>query len=152
MANTLTRYTQPSTVTRLPELVDKLFRDSFVMPTFWDQAFGGTAHPSLPVNLYETPESFVFHASLPGMTPDNLDIQVVGRELTIKGKVEVNTPEGGNWIWRGIPTGEFYQAFTLPVEIQSDAVQASYDYGILSLVLPKAEHARPKSIKVNVQK
>jgi HSP20 family protein len=138
-------------VTRLPDLVDRLFRDSFVMPSLWDRSFfGGTTRPVLPVNLFETPDGYIMHAALPGMNPDNLDIQVTGREITIKGKFEVNTPENGQWIWQGIPSGEFYETYTLPVEIDSENVQASYDHGILTLGLPKAEHLRPKNIKVQV--
>jgi HSP20 family protein len=152
MANSISRYEPQTSVTRLPDLVDRLFKESFVMPSLWDRSSGGMARPTLPVNLFETQDSYVFHASLPAVKPENLEIQVVGRELTIKGRFETSTPENGNWIWQGIPTGEFYESFTLPVEVQGDTVQASYDYGILSLVLPKAEHLRPKSIKVNVAK
>src|SRR5579872_3123956 len=154
MASNMTRY-QPQTngVTRLPDVLDRLFQQSYIMPSLWDRSFaGGGTRPTLPVNLFETPESYVFHAALPGVKPENLDIQVVGHELTIKGKVETSAPEKGSWIWQGIPTGEFYESYTLPVEIEGDNVQASYDFGILSLVLPKAAAHRPKNIKVNVTK
>jgi HSP20 family protein len=152
MATNISRYQPQTTVTRLPDLVDRLFRESFVMPTLWDRTAGGMTRPMLPVNLFETADSYVFHASLPGVKPENLDIQVTGKELTIKGTFEVNTPENGNWLWQGIPTGQFYETFTLPAEIDSANIQASYDYGILSVVLPKAEHVKPKNIKVNVTK
>jgi HSP20 family protein len=154
MATTITRY-QPQTtpLTRLPDLVDRLFRDSFAAPSFWDRSvFGGASRAALPVNLFETPEEYIMHCALPGMKPENLDIQVVGREVTVKGTYELNTPENGQWVWQGIPSGEFYETFTLPVEIESDKVQASYDHGILTLGLPKAEHLRPKSIKVQASK
>lgn len=153
MANTLTRYGAPRTsLTRLPDLVDQLFQDSFVLPGFWDRSYGGTSRPTMPVNLFESGDSYVMHLALPGLNPDNIDIQVVGREVTVKGKFELNTPENGQWIWQGIPSGEFVETYTLPVEIESDKVQASYDYGILTIGLPKAEHLRPKNIKVNVTK
>lgn len=151
MANSATRYTQ-SAAPRLPDMVDRLFRESFVLPTFWDRTSSDMAHPSLPVNLFETPESYVLHAALPGLKPDNLDIQVVGREVSIKGRFEVSTPENGQWIWQGIPSGEFRESYTLPVEVDSENTQASYDYGILTIALPKAEHSRPKTIKVTSTK
>jgi HSP20 family protein len=153
MADTVTRYhPQNGGLTRLPDLMDRLFRESFVMPSLVDRSVGGTARPSLPVNLFETPEGYVLHAALPGLDPAQLEIQVVGREVTIKGQFEAITPENGNWIWQGIPSGEFYETYTLPVEVQSDSTQASYAQGILALTLPKAEHLRPKSIKVQVSK
>lgn len=154
MANTVSRY-EPQTggMTRLPDIMDRLFQQSFIMPGLLDRTFtNGSQRSTLPVNLIETPESYVFHAALPGVKPEHLDIQVVGRELTIKGKIEVTLPEKGSWIWQSIPTGEFFETYALPVEIEGDSVQASYDYGILSLVLPKAEMHRPKSIKVQVKK
>lgn len=153
MSNSLTHYQQGPSVTRLPDLVDRLFRESFVAPAFFDRNWlGGTATPSLPMNLVETPDGYVMHAALPGMNTENLDIQVMGREVSIKGKYEITAPENGTWIWQGITTGEFFQTFTLPLEVDGDQVQANYENGILYLTLPKAEHVRPKSIKVNVTK
>ena len=153
MANTVSRYQpQQNGMTRLPEVMDRLFRESFVMPSLLDRSLGGNGRPSLPVNLFETPEGYVLNAALPGLDPEKIDLQVVGREVTIKGQFEAQVPENGNWIWQGIPSGEFFETYTLPVEVQGDSTEASYEQGILSLKLPKAEHLRPKSIKVNVGK
>ena len=152
MANTVSRY-QPQNgtgMTRLPEVMDRLFRESFVMPSLLDRSIGGNGRPSLPVNLFETPEGYVLDAALPGLDPEKIDLQVVGREVTIKGQFEAQVPEKGSWVWQGIPSGEFFETYTLPVEVQGDSTEASYQQGILSLKLPKAEHLRPRSIKVNV--
>jgi HSP20 family protein len=146
MADSVTRY-QPQ-ATRLPDLMDRLFRESFVLPGLMERN-GFT--PKLPVNLFESTDSYVMHAALPGLNLDNLEIQVVGREVSVKGKFEINTPENGNWIWQGIPTGEFYETFTLPIEVDSTATEAGYERGILSIVLPKAEHVKPKTIKVTAK-
>jgi HSP20 family protein len=151
MADTLTRY-QPTGVTRLPEMIDRLFQESFVLPSMVDRAFNRAATSSFPVNLIETPESYVMQAALPGLDTDNLDIQVAGREVGIKGSFESWMPEKGSWIWRGLPTGQVYETYTLPVEVESDATQASYENGILTITLPKAQHLRPKNIKVEVKK
>lgn len=151
MASTVTRYQPQNGVTRLPDLMERLFRESFINPSAVDRQFGNANRPTLPVNLFEFGDKYVMHAALPGLGTDNLDIQVAGREVTIKGTFEVATPEGGNWIWQGIPTGEFYETYTLPVELDGNSTEASYERGILSIVLPKAEHIRPKSIKVTVK-
>ena len=152
MATTLSRYQPQTTATRLPDMVDRLFRESFVMPTFFDSLWGGTARPSLPVNLYETNEGYTLQAALPGINPDNVEIQVVGRDLSIKGRFESWSQDNVKWIWRGMPTGEFFESYTLPADVEGDKVQATYEHGILSITLPKAEHARPKSIQVSVKK
>ena len=84
MADSVSRY-QPQGATRLPDLMDRLFRESFVTPGLIER--NGVSVPRLPVNLFETPDSYVMHAALPGLNLDNLEIQVVGREVTVKGKV-----------------------------------------------------------------
>lgn len=150
MADTMTRYGQQSGVTRLPDLMERLFRESVVMPGFLNGQYD-TGRTSLPVNVFETNDSYVLHAALPGLNPENVDIEVVGRKVSIKGAFEINTPEGGSWLWQGIPTGEFYETYTMPVEVDNTAVEAGYERGILSIVLPKAEHVKPKSIKVTVK-
>lgn len=148
MASTMTRYQPQNGVTRLPDLMDRLFRESFVAPGLLDRSLSGSGRPALPINLFETKEAYVMHAALPGLNPDNVEIEVVGRDVTVRGKFEINTPDGGSWIWQGIPTGEFYETYSLPVEVDSTSTEASYERGILSIVLPKAEHVKPKTIKV----
>jgi HSP20 family protein len=110
------------------------------------------ARSALPVNLYETENGYVLQAALPGINPENADIQVTGREITIAGRFESAAPEKVTWIWQGIPSGEFRETYTLPVEIEGGKVEASYEYGILSVTLPKAEHLRPKNVKVAIKK
>jgi|SRR5579884_2767608 len=152
MANTVTRYQPNGSVTRLPDVMDRLFQQSVLLPSFFDTAFRGEpARPMLPVNLIETADSYVMQAALPGINADKLDIQVVGREVTIKGQFDVAFPENGTWIWHGIPTGEFYETYTLPVDVEGAKTEASYEHGILWLTLPKEEHARPKNVKVSVK-
>jgi HSP20 family protein len=152
MADTLSRYAPQNGITRLPDLMDRLIRESFVMPSMVNGSANTGARASFPVNLFETPEGYVLTAALPGLDPAKLDITVVGREVSIKGQFAVAAPEGGTCIWQGIPSGEFFETYSLPAEVQGDSTQAGYEYGILTLTLPKAEHLRPKSIKVNVSK
>jgi HSP20 family protein len=152
MQNTVTRYQPQPTTTRLPDLVSRLFNESFVMPSLFDSTgFGGTARPSLPVNLYESTESYVLQAALPGLDAENLEIKVTGREIAIKGQFQSQIPENVSPIWQGIPTGQFYESYTLPADLDSEKVEATYEHGILWLTLPKAEHMRPKQVKVSVK-
>ena len=150
MATQLTRYQPGTGVTRLPDMVDRLFRESFVMPSLFGDLWGGTARPGLPANLFDTGDSYILQVALPGINPENADIQVMGRDLTISGNFETVQPENASWIWQGLPTGQFYEKYTLPLEVERDQVHATYEHGILSITLPKTEHAKPKSIKVSV--
>jgi HSP20 family protein len=152
MASSVTRYQPQSSLTRLPDMIDRLFQESFVAPTAIDRFFGGTSRPSLAVNMYESAEGYTLEAALPGLSPDSLDIQVAGREVQLKGKFQREVPENVTWIWRGIPSGDFFETYSLPAEVDGDKVEATYDAGIVTIKLPKAEHLRPKSIKVSVAK
>jgi HSP20 family protein len=150
MTNTMTRYGQSNGTTTLPDLVDRFFRENLGTPGLIERA-SGSFRPSFPVNLFETKDAYVMHAALPGLNLENVEIQVMGRKVSVHGKFEINTPEGGQWLWQGIPTGEFSESFTLPLEIDSTRTEASYERGILSVVLPKAEHAKPATIKVTAK-
>lgn len=84
---------------------------------------------------------------------DTLDIQVMDCQVSVKGRFEIPTPEQqGAWIWRGLSDRDFYESYTLPVQVDADKTEATYDHGILTLTLPKADHARPKSVKVTAAK
>jgi HSP20 family protein len=151
MQNSVTRY-QPQPATRLPDLVSRLFNESFVMPTLFDRAtLGGASRPSLPVNLYESNDSYILQAALPGLDTENLEIEVTGHEVALKGQFQSQIPENVSPIWQSIPTGQFYETYMLPADLESDEVEASYEHGILWLTLPKAEHMRPRQIKVAVK-
>lgn len=152
MEGTLTQYQPQTGLTRLPDVMNRLFNESFVLPSLFGETWsGGAARPTLPVSLYETPDAYIMQAALPGLQPENVDINVTGREVAIKGQFQSWTPENGRVIWQGIPTGQFYETYKLPVDLQSDKVEATFEHGILSITLPKAEHLRPRSVKVEVK-
>ncbi len=145
MANTITRYTRPNMVpTR--SLIDQLLEGSFFAPAAMDRWMNQT--PTQPANLIETNEAYVVQAALPGLDADKLEINVAQRDLTIKGTYEFENVENGSYIWQGLPSGEFTQTFTLPGEVTGDGAEATYTNGVLSVNIPKAQHARVKSIQV----
>lgn len=102
------------------------------------------------LNLWEDGEALYVEAELPGVNQEDLEILVVGNELTIKGRRPPR--EGQNLTYhrqeRGF--GEFSRAISLPVEVDGDKVEAKLRNGVLMLRLPKAEAARPKKITVSV--
>lgn len=150
MAGTITRY-QPTTINSLPDVVNRMFNEGLLLPSFFDRQLSRLERPFLPVNLVETQDGFIMQAAVPGLKFDTLEIQVMGRELSLKGEFGVQKPENGSWLWHGLPDGEFYETYTLPAEIDSEKVEAHYQDGIVALALPKAEHLRPKKIKVTVR-
>jgi HSP20 family protein len=146
--NTLTRYNARDVVpTR--SLIDQLLEGSVFAPSMMDRWFNQNAPAtSFPANLVENDEGYVVQIGLPGLNPEKLEIQSLNRELRIKGVFEPAHFEKGNYIWNGLPQGEFTQAFTLPAEVASDGAEATYTSGILTISLPKAEHAKVRNIPV----
>lgn len=147
MAN-LTRYNPFNEVVSLREAMDRLFEDSFIpsrSPNFWGTRATGA-------NLHETSEGFTLQLPMPGVKPEDVEITVQQDIVHLKWETKVQAPEGATTHWSGFQSGQYQQAFTLPSPINADQVQASYTDGILTLQLPKAEHAKARTIKVNAAK
>jgi HSP20 family protein len=104
------------------------------------------------VNVEEKEESFEITAEVPGMSKEDLDIEVQDDVLTIKGekKFEKDEKEANYHICER-SYGTFQRSFTLPENVKTDDIEAEYKDGILKLVLPKVEPVKPKEIKVKVK-
>jgi HSP20 family protein len=101
----------------------------------------------LPLDVYTTPEEIVIVASLPGLTPEEVDITIDGDRLTIQG--ELRPPlENVDYLFQERLYGPFSRTLTLNVPIDEDEAEAVFENGVLTLTLPKAEESKPKSIEV----
>src|SRR5260370_4399289 len=107
---------------------------------------GGGAYP--PMNVFRKGDDFVVIAEVPGVKKSDLEVQVKGSTIRLAGAKSVSYPEKVAVHRRERLGGEFDRAVTLPVEIDPDGVKAEYRDGVLALFLPRAEHDKPKSIKV----
>jgi HSP20 family protein len=101
-----------------------------------------------PINVWETEESYYVEAELPGFTMEELDVTVLGDEVTIKGERKAQTPEGAAYLRRERRAGSFCRSWTFPAEINSEGVQATLKDGVLLVTLPKAESSLPRKIQV----
>jgi HSP20 family protein len=110
----------------------------------------GDFFPSLEVK--EDENQFSFHLDVPGMERKDLDISVTGNTLTIKGeRKEEESKKGKGYFYSERKYGSFQRSVELPVEVDADKVTANYKDGVLELLLPKSEKAKPKQIKVDVK-
>jgi len=102
-----------------------------------------------PVDIVEETDRLVLRAELPGLRAEDIDIKVENGTLILRGEKkqekEVNT-ESAHRLERYY--GTFARSFVLPVSIAADAIQARYKDGVLEVVLPKAEEAKPRKIKI----
>lgn len=102
---------------------------------------------SLGVNVREEDDAYMLSALVPGLTADELNIQVLDDVVRIEGEYKADETA---YLLRELPNGTFSRTLRLPTVIEADQVEARITDGILTLRLPKAESARPKKIKVNV--
>jgi HSP20 family protein len=131
----------------LREATDRLLEDSFVRPRRqWGE--GTQERPfNLPLDVYTTADEIVITASLPGLTPDEVDISIDGDVLTIRG--EMRGPlENVDYLFQERAHGTFARKLTLNVPVQADKAEAVFEHGVLTLTLPKAEEVKPRAIKV----
>jgi HSP20 family protein len=103
---------------------------------------------TLGVNIREEDEAYVLSALVPGLTAEDLNIQVLEDVVRIEGEYKLDE---NRYLVQEIPHGSFARTLRLPAPIDSDQVEAKIADGVLTLTLPKAESARPKKIKINVK-
>ncbi|HVA00263.1 MAG TPA: Hsp20/alpha crystallin family protein [Terriglobia bacterium] len=130
---------------------NRLFNDA-IAKTFSEEEPGSRAWMP-PVDIYETDDSLVLKAELPGINPDDVEVRVEDNTLYLKGERKFQKDvkeENLHRVERSY--GMFSRSFVLPNSIDSDKVQAAYKDGILTLTMPKREEAKPKTIKINVPK
>jgi HSP20 family protein len=111
-----------------------------------------TSRPwSPPVDIYETENELVLKADVPEIDPKNVAIQMENGTLTLKGERRFDEQRNGRGfhrIERGY--GSFVRAFSLPDTVEPDKVKADYKNGVLTVVLPKKEVAKPRTINVEI--
>ena len=103
---------------------------------------------SFPMDVKATPDGFELKAYLPGVSAEDLDIQIVNEVVTISGEVKLERDARAEYLLAELPAGRFHRVVSLPAPLDSDKVEASLESGILTLNIPKVEEAKPKSIKV----
>jgi HSP20 family protein len=143
---TLNRWEPFRSATTLQEQLNRAFGD----------VFGRTSEESNlttwapPVDIYEDEHQLVVKADLPDIDPKDLDIRVENNILTIRGerKFEKKVNEN-NYLRVERSYGSFARSFSLANTVNSEAIKADYQNGVLTLVVPKREEAKPKQIKVN---
>ena len=147
MAN-VTRYNPFNEAVSLREAMDRLFADSFISPN----VAGLASNRGAGANLFETSESFILQIPMPGVKAEEVEITAQQDTLSLKWTTNLQVPEGAAALWHGFQSGQYQQSFTLPSPINSEHAEAHYTDGVLTLSLPKAEHAKARTVKVNTVK
>ena len=146
---TLVRRTSPlGELVTLRQAMDRLFEDSFVRPRVWAGSWSETA--ALAMDIRSTPDALVVEAALPGVKPEEVDITVEGGTLSITGEFRSERNEGeGDYLVQELRRGSFSRTVTLPEGLEPDKATATFEHGVLTLRIPKAEEVKPRQIKIS---
>ena len=101
----------------------------------------------LPIDVWAADEAYTITAYLPGVKPEEVSITFEGEELTIRGAFP-KPSENAQFIKQELYHGNFERRLNFNVPVNADAIEATYENGLLTLVVPKAEAVKPKQIKV----
>jgi len=147
MRATLSHF-QPLHGITLQDQINRLFNDAFDRAS--DDA---NLTPWAPaVDIYETEQNLIVKADLPDIKPEELDIRVENNILTIRGQRQFEKKVNeSNYLRVERSYGSFSRSFSLANTVNTEAIQAEYKNGVLTLTVPKREEAKPKQIKVRVE-
>jgi len=142
----LTRWDPFQEMLNLRRTVDRLFDNASP-----DREWGQSPMWGLAVDVVENKDDFIVKASVPGIHLDDLDISYADDTLTIKGDIKSdNEVKEDQYHLRERRFGSFIRSISLPTKVKGDAIEASYQNGVVTLRLPKAEEVKPKRIAIKV--
>ena len=132
------------------------FRDVMALREEVNRLFGrtlgegaGAAVWTPAVDVFDTKDSIVLKAELPGMKPEDIDIEIDDNVLTIKGERRFKEQvEEGRYYRLERSYGHFSRSLTLPQGVRGEQVQAQFDQGVLEVRVPKAEEVKPRKVAV----
>jgi len=145
--SSLIRWEPAREMMSLREAMDHLFDDAFTRPL---SVRDGWSVPA--VDMYQTDDEIVVKAALPGIKSDEVQINITGEVLTLKGSVNQESEKDEKaWHIREQRFGSFERSIALPTQVMSDKAKAEFENGILTITLPKAEEVKPKTITVKAK-
>lgn len=131
----------------LREAMDRLFDDAFTRPLSLREGWSAPA-----IDMYQTDDDIVVKAALPGIKPDEVQINITGEVLHIKGETRHEEEKKEKaWHMREQRWGAFERSIMLPTDVVADKAKAEFENGVLTITLPKAEEVKPKIINIKAK-
>ena len=142
----------PGSPTTLRDAMNRWIDEAFSYPgraTIWNDDAASAGY-RFPVDIYENADGYVITAALPGANPNEVEITTLDRAVTIAVEIKSPAAEGSQPLYREMTFGKFRRDIRLPGEVAYDRAEAEFQNGVLTLTLPKAEHLKPRTLKVKV--
>lgn len=110
--------------------------------------FGGMSGALMPMDLYESDGTFIARFDLPGIDPDSIELTVENQMLTVTVERPGEDTEGANWLVRERPAGKHSRQLRLGSSLDGGAIEANYDNGVLTVIIPVREEAKPHRVSI----
>ncbi|MCM2270899.1 MAG: Hsp20/alpha crystallin family protein [Thermoanaerobaculia bacterium] len=149
MTTAITRWTPETDLfrNRLDRMFNQMLQDVWGAQAPSEGVASRTWLPA--VDIREKNDALMFAMELPGLTKENLEITLENNVLTIAGERKFEKETKGEEFHRLERSyGHFSRSFTLPTGVRTDKVEANFEHGVLNIVLPKEENAKPKKISI----
>ena len=148
------RFDPFSDIVSLREAMDRLFEQSVVRPQRGEAPVTAGAK-MMPIDLFEKDNDYVIRAFVPGVSAESVDISAERDAVLIKahipGEVEKDEAKAYRWMVGELGYGDVVRAVALPAAIDASKMEATVENGVLTVVVPKAEEAKPKKIAVKAK-
>lgn len=132
----------------MEDTVNRLWRGFGGIPAYRE----GFEDWNILVDIIQKPESILVKASLPGVEAEAIDLSIEDNVLTLKAERKAEPEDkDSRYLLQERPAGSFYRAIRLPDSVDTSKIQSSYENGVLSIELPKAEERKKKQIKIQVK-
>jgi HSP20 family protein len=133
----------------LREAMDRLFDDAFTRPL---SIRDGWSMSAPAIDMFQTENDVVVKASIPGIKAEEVQINITGDVLTLKGQVKQEEERKDKaWHIREHRFGSFERSVALPTAVKTDKAEAVFENGILTITLPKADEVKPKTINIKAK-
>lgn len=113
------------------------------------QVWGNPRTNYMPADAYRKDDRFYLHIDLPGIDPESIDVTVEKNTLSVSAERKWEHDGEEQVLLNERPIGSFSRQFFLGESLDTEAIEAGYDHGVLTLAIPVAETAKPRKISVN---
>lgn len=130
----------------LQNAVNRLFDDS----AFRTRERQGNLSGMFLVDVYETADAVVVQAEIPGLSLEDINVQIMENQLFIQGEKKQAGPENSRLMRTERAYGRFQRSFTIGIPVKQEGIKARLKNGVLEVILPKADESKPKQINIDV--
>ena len=147
----MTRWDPFREAVTLREAMDRLFEDSYTPVRRQADGNNGSERTwRLPLDAYVTADEIIVLANMPGVKPEEVEITIEGDTLTIRGE-RPRPLENVDYVMQERPFGKFQRTLNINIPVDANKAEARYENGLLTLVIPKAEAAKPRVIQIGTK-